>query len=289
MLSDIFLAHVSNLSDRLASVSRLEKVLDGHLDAGRTAWPELQIPEETFLRHMAERLPKEGDLQIALEQTHAADLYLACGCAHGDPRAIAAFERTFIPQVALFLDRADALPEFTDELKQQLRERLLVAQTGLLPRIGGYTGRGPLGAWLRTATARTAVDLRRSMGRSETTDSFQLASLAADPELAYLKGHYADELKAAFAEALGRLAVRERNVLSLYYLDGVATEDIGAVYSVNARSVRRWIDQAREDILRATLRHLEARLHLPRPELERLIGMVQSRMDWSIRTMLIDK
>jgi RNA polymerase sigma-70 factor (ECF subfamily) len=289
MLADMFLAHVPGGAERLAPTSRLETTLAALLSAGRAAWPDVRVPDDVFLRHLAERLPADGDAAATLEQTHAADLYLACGCAHGDPAAIAAFERELMPQVALFLDRADALPEFTDELKQQLRERLLVARAGLLPRIGGYTGRGPLGAWLRTATARAAVDLRRARGRPETAEALDLPGVTADPELAYLKGHYAEELKAAFAEALGKLAPRERNVLALYYLDGVSSQDIGAAYNVDARSVRRWIDQARDDILRATLRHLEARLKLPRAELERLIGMLQSRLDFSIRTMLVDR
>src|SRR5207244_1434930 len=115
-------------------------------------------------------------------------------------RALAESERHFLSQVEVFLDRDGTFPDFATEVKQSLRERLLVAKDGLVPRIGGYTGRGPLVSWLRTTTARIAVDLRKSLGGRESSVGDALAALssAPDPELAYLKTHYEQEFRAAF-------------------------------------------------------------------------------------------
>ena len=50
--------------------------------------------------------------------------------------------------------RIDSSSQFVDEVKQGLRERLLV---GPPPRIAEYSGSGPLGGWLRVVSVRLAI------------------------------------------------------------------------------------------------------------------------------------
>ena len=47
-----------------------------------------------------------------------------------------------------------------DDVKQELREKLLVA-SGALPRIADYLGEGPLTGWVRVSATRTALNLLR--------------------------------------------------------------------------------------------------------------------------------
>ncbi len=275
----------------LAATPDLDVTLVRLLGTGRAAWPTISrsISDEAFLHHLAERLPPGGEAPAALAATHGGDLYLACGCTGGDPQALAAFEKHFMAEVSHYLARSDTLPAFTDEVKQMLRARLLVAEGGLLPRIAGYTGRGPLGGWLRTAAARSAIDLRRSQRGGVVAlehDVLTLQNEASDPELGFLKTHAAAELKAAFETTLARLSPREANVLRLHFLDGVTHEAVAALYRVSVRTVERWTAQLRQKLLDETRRRLAERLRLPASQLDELIGLVQSRLHVSIRRFL---
>ena len=53
----------------------------------RAAWPDLDLPRDGFLAHVAQVLPADRDARATLETLHAGDLYLAYGCAIGDAGA----------------------------------------------------------------------------------------------------------------------------------------------------------------------------------------------------------
>jgi hypothetical protein len=61
-----------------------------------------------------------------------------------------------------YLGQADALPAFTEEVKQAVPVRLLVCEEGLVPRIASYWGRGSLAVWQRMAATRLEVTLSKS-------------------------------------------------------------------------------------------------------------------------------
>ncbi len=288
-LSELVLSIVGRGCQEPGAAEGLGKTLVGMLETCRSAWPRVALADDVFVRYLAERLPRDQDPCVGLAAIHASDLYLACGCTVADPAALAAFEQSFTANVPGFIGRADVLPEFTDEVKQLVRERLFVAEGGLLPRIAGYTGRGPLGAWVRTAVARVAVNLRKSLksGVSVVHDALDdVPATMRDPELAYLETHYREEFAAAFKSAVARLEARDRAVLALVFVNGADTEGIGVLYGVSSRTVRRWVEGAREQILAETLSQLGKKLGLSTEELERVIGLVQSRLDVSILTAL---
>src|SRR5262245_22986013 len=127
-LAEIFLASApagsgSRPADRIA----LEQRLTSLWESGRSAWPGLELPAPVWVRHLAAHLPAEEDAEGFLASVHASDLYLACACALGDPAALVAFDRSILSQVPSFLSRVDSSPAFVDELRQLLREKLLVA------------------------------------------------------------------------------------------------------------------------------------------------------------------
>ena len=72
----------------------LEPALDRMLVAARAAWPGVAISDEVFLGHLAGALRQAAAPSVEdwLARGTASDLYLACGCALGDPAAIAAFD-----------------------------------------------------------------------------------------------------------------------------------------------------------------------------------------------------
>ncbi len=248
----------------------------------RAPWPDIDLSDELFVRYVAERVGDGPDLVDMLARVHAADLYLACACSRGDARAIAAFERVFVSQISAYLSRSDALPNFTDEVKQAVRERVLVARDALLPRIESYNGRGPLGGWVRMVTTRIAADLRRAERRDGPSIDVPIPTRSPDPEMAYLKERYRAEFEQAVEQAFGTLGQREGNVLRLHFLDGLAPVPMAAMYRVSVRTVQRWIVSAERDLLDRVRAILSERLKLSPSELESLLGLVRSQLSVSL-------
>jgi len=288
-LARALLSHLPPASARaLEAAGGLEALAAGMVEAGREAWAEVKLAPEVFLAHVAQRLP-EKDPDRALASLHAADLYLACGCAQGDPGAIAAFDKKFLGRLPEVLRKIDPAGALWEEVTQRVREKLFLPRPGGPPRIADYGGRGPLLTWVRAAAVRTATDLRRlekDQVPLDEVEPFAAQLHSADPELEYIKGKHRDDFRAAFEQALESLTPQQRNVLRLYLLDGLNIAAIGQLYDTHRSTVARWIVDAREVLLTETRRILGERLRLSVPELESLMGLVRSRLDVSITTFL---
>ncbi len=263
--------------------ARLETKLAAVADAGARAWPKVKVTREVFVKHLMGRLPTDVDPAIAVEATHASDLYLACGCALGDPAALADLDRTFIAQIMPPPTPPDVPPIAAEELRQMLRARLLVATKSEPARIAGYTGRGPLSIWLRVAAARLVVDLRRSTRVSEPLDQQRsLKAAGPDPEMAYLKARYGREFEEAFEASLAALSAREGSIIRLFHLEGMTNDGIGALYKVTGRTVQRWVAEIRKKLLAETHRRLAERLRLTEKEMGSIYQLVQSQIALNI-------
>jgi RNA polymerase sigma-70 factor (ECF subfamily) len=188
----------------------------------------------------------------------------------------------FVSQISAYLSRSDALPSFTDEVKQAVRERVLVTRDALLPRIQSYNGRGPLGGWLRMVTTRIAADLRRSQRHDGRSVDPPFSPRSPDPEVAYLKERYRSEFEQAVEQAFGALGTRESNVLRLHFLDELAPTAIAGMFQVSVRTVQRWIASAETDLMAGVRRILSERLKLSPSELESLLGLVRSQLSVSL-------
>jgi RNA polymerase sigma-70 factor len=257
-----------------------------HLHAlGRAAWPSLNLTPERFVRHVAERLTPEPTLDGALAALHAADLYLACACTDGLPEALALFERDYLSSVGSHLLRIDRSPAFADEVRQLLREKLLLPLGGP-PRIGEYTGRGALASWVHVATIRTALNLRRGDKKQVDASEAESQQLLPDPELQFIKQRYQADFRMAFQAAIDGLEADQRLLLRLHFLDGLTTSQIGALHQVDKSTVSRWLATARRTLFEETQRLLRERLSLESSELDSLMGLVQSQLDVSLERVL---
>jgi len=256
-----------------------------HLAAAHAAWPALALPDADFVAYLAARLPKE-DVAEAFANVHAADLYLAAACAHGLAGAASAFEARYMASLDGVLSRAGA--DARDELRQRLREKLLVSAPGTLPRIAEYGGRGPLAGWLKVVASRLALDFLRAR-EPQSPDGDDLLALPAegvDPELAHLRDRYREELKIAMREAATALGPRPRNVLRLHYIDGLTMEEIAALHRVHRITVVRWVTDAREALASTTRLVLLQRFGIGKKELDSILGLMRSQLDLSIRALL---
>lgn len=288
-LSSRFTPYLLRAARDPAESSELEAHLAEVLTTAQTAWPDLALPTDVFLRYLAERIPEQGSLLDVLRGLHVADLYLACACAQGLSDAHVALDGRFLPKVDAAVARVEGPGDGMAEVRHHLRERLLSSEDGKPPRIASYQGTGPLVAWLRAAAVRTALNSRRSARRRARAEEEALAEgpmAGGDLELEYLRQQHRADFQAALVEALAALPTRERTVLRLHFVEGLSLERIGAMYQTHKSTVSRWLARAREDVLTGVRRRLAERLQLSAEELQSLLRAVRSQLDASISSLL---
>jgi len=257
----------------------LEEELARLADAAAGAWPRVVLDRTKFIEHLRARMTSEE----ALEKVHVNDLFLACACLQGDQIAWRELDRLHLARIPDFVARIDRSSAFADEVRQRLAEKLLHDAQGGTPKLALYTGRGPLGAWIRVAAVREAQNAKRGGKHAVDADDVVLASPDADPEIQLLKQRYAKEFKEAFQEVLTTLSADERNVLKLHYLDGLTIEEVGKAYRVSRATAARWIADARDTIVDRVQKTLGIRLGKSGPKVESILAFVRSQLDMSLR------
>lgn len=255
---------------------------------GRAAWPMLDLAAETFIPYLAERTAA-ADVE-AIQALHLADLYLCCGCALADPRALREFEGRLLPEAAIALVRAGIPPEQRDEVLQQVRVRLFVPDKQGKLHILGYSGRGALISWLRVAAVRIALNLRKSQQRyvpmAPLDELVQVLPGSAEPEFQFLKTAYRLPCREALRAAVATLPDLERTLLYLQYIDRRNIDEIGVVCRISRATAARWLARARTQLLRETCRQLATRLKMTDAEAASLLRDVQSQLLSSLHNVL---
>ncbi len=290
-LADAFLEHAPPAA-RAADRAGLERALGDFVRSAAAGFPQLRVSPAELIRHAAERIPAacEADLMAAaIDSLHAADLLLACACARGVPAALALFDELHLAAgwLRAAVARVDRSPSFVDEVRQLLREKLLLSAHGKPPRIAEYSGRGALGSWVRVVAVRVALDLRppaaRETGAAQIEDA---AAVTTEPELRYLKDRYGKPFEEAVAAAFKSLDDEQCNLLRLQLIDGLRTSQIAALFHVDRSPIKRRLAGCRELLLAETQRLLRAKLGLSAPEFESLAGLVQSQLQVSVERLL---
>jgi RNA polymerase sigma-70 factor (ECF subfamily) len=274
----------------LESIADLDRRLWAIVAEGRAAWPELVIDANMVVEFVARQATPEL-AETALDGLRPADLYLACACAKQVPGAIAAFDRDYMREVDIALSRMRVGPPRLADVKQLVRQRLFVGGgTGGQPtspgKIAEYGGRGDLRRWVRSVAVRTCLNELRRGKREILIDDDQLiaqhAIAADDPEVEYMKRMYATEFKAAFGDALSQLGAREQTLLRYHHVDGLNIDEIGAIYRIHRVTAFRWLEKAKELLVRSTLEALRVRLKLPANELDSVLRMIRSQIHLSL-------
>jgi RNA polymerase sigma-70 factor (ECF subfamily) len=226
---------------------------------------------------------------------HAADLYLACACANGAPAAVALFEEAHLARLEVALSGVVVItPEEIDEVRQQLRVKLLVGDPAAArpPLIATYSARGSLASWVRVAAVRQALTLVRDArigaraGRRAADEGALGAALGADPELDFIQGRYRRDFEIAFAAALLEIADRDRALLRMHVVAGLTLEKIGAIYRVDRSTVSRWLSDARRDLLDRTELQVRDRLGVAPAEFESMARLLTSQLEIDLPELL---
>jgi RNA polymerase sigma-70 factor (ECF subfamily) len=274
----------------LEAVADLDRRLWAIVAEGRAAWPELAIEAREVVAFIGRQATVEL-ADAALDGLRPADLYLACACARQVPGAVAAFDRDYMREVDVALARMRIGPPRLQDVKQLVRQRLFVGggtsgQPTSVGKIAEYGGRGDLRRWVRSVAVRTCLNELRKGKREVLVDDDHLiaqhAIAADDPEVEYMKRTYAEEFRAAFGAALGQLGARDQTLLRYHHVDGLNIDEIGAIYRIHRVTAFRWLEKAKELLVRSTLDTLRNRLKLPANELDSVLRMIRSQIHLSL-------
>ena len=250
----------------------------------RAELPGVDLPWGRFADHLASIAGSEP-----LPTTHATDIYLACACAGGDRAAIALLEQRHLAPVRGSVARYQGSPDFVDEVLQELRSKLLLPPS---PRIARYAGRGPLGAWVRVAASRVAIDLLRTSepaapGSLEAQPE-ALADADLGPEVQILREVYREAFQESMKAALAALSPKDRNLLRRHLVEHMTLEEIAGPYGVHPATIARRLQAIREGIADSVRGALAAR-HLEqggRSTLDSLARAIRSEVYVSLSPLL---
>jgi RNA polymerase sigma-70 factor (ECF subfamily) len=249
-------------------------------------WPLEWLDGASFGRYLARRIDPGADVVAAIAEIAIADLYLAAAVVAGNLAALAALDSMLTTELPPVLRTVDPSQDAIDETLQLLREKLLVPHEGTM-RIEGYSGHGPLGAFLRISALRSALAQRRRI-RPELRPADELdeiLDLAPNAEVKVLARQLGGDLRAALRTAISAQPARARALLRLYYADGRGVEEIGRVYNVHASTVSRQLAKVRADVLAHTRAELVGRLRTPPSQVDSLLGHVAS-LEISLESLL---
>jgi RNA polymerase sigma-70 factor (ECF subfamily) len=266
-----------------AADDSLEQKLAQLLALARSAWPDVIVDDQAFVAYLAERLPSGADTQSRLDKLHVSDLYLACACLRGVPEAIAALDRVYLSQIAGAVVRIGRSPDFIDEVRQRLRERILV---GPRPRIIDYSGSGPLAGWVRVAAIRIALNTRRESNRADHVRPAETKPTAPSPELDAIHAQYRVEVETALKIALSRLEPEQREALRLHYIEGLNFEKIGRLLSIDRSNASRRVSGAQRFLLEETKRELERLVPMTAASRDSLLFALKSKININLETVL---
>jgi RNA polymerase sigma-70 factor (ECF subfamily) len=262
------------------SASALAKAVALATARARTAYPGIGLDAEAFAQHLLHHHGERGAEGVL--EAHVEDLFLALGCARGDAAAIARFDETHMREVPLFVAHLRLQLHEVEEVVQALRVRLL-APGPEGPKILSYSGKGPLGGWVRVAAVRLALRLQsKNVAHADPDAAVAIASAEADPELGLARLHVGQAFKSAFEKSLGELDPQARTALRMHYVDGLTIDQIGTAYAIHRATAARWVSEGRERLAVLTRNNLKALLGVGHRDVESVLRLVDSQLDLSL-------
>lgn len=241
-------------------------------EEGKARWPAISVDRDAFAARVA-ALDDAGE--------HAADLYFAFACGHGDPTALAQLEAEYLPALRGSLAKLGLDTVGIEETLQMVREELLVMRDGRAAKILDYSGRGALQGWLRSVAVRTGLRLIKKTPKHDELGDAQ-GPLASDPELAYMKKTYGEVFHRAFAAALGELSAKDRLLLKQRFKHQIGVVELGTLYAVNAGTISRWVQAAREQLAALTRTAMMRELGVGTVDLESILRLIHSQLEVSL-------
>jgi RNA polymerase sigma-70 factor, ECF subfamily len=248
----------------------------------RQAWPDVPLGRAAFFQHVEARVGPDAPAE-AIAALHTDDLYLACACLQGERAALDAFERVHADAIRHSLSRFDLSRGERDDILQTLRVGFFIKKS-----LAGYSGRGVLRGWVRSAATRAALDVVGAHARRPDDEEEILGNLPAtgDVELDLIRGRFAAEFRAAFAATLASLSPEDRMLLVQHYVDDLSIDQLAAIQGVHRATAARRVVRLREALLEGTRDRLQATLSIDTATFDSLMRVAGSRLDVSVFRLL---
>ena len=246
------------------------------------------LEPSAFVAYLTARVAPGGQDEERL-RSHAADLYLACGCALGVPEAVRLFEALLGTEIAVALGRMRLQPSAVDEVWQMTREKLLVGDGGRAPRIAEYAGRGTLRSWTRVVITRIALNRLRDQKREVPLEEALLERRAiepSDPELSCLRDRFGAALDRALESAMRSLSASERVLLRQRFVDGLTSEQLARLHRKHRITMVRRIEGVLRSLRARTVALLASQVGCGPATAVSIVNLVLSRANLSIRRHL---
>jgi RNA polymerase sigma-70 factor len=258
-----------------------DDVLTAAFNRGRDQWPTVKSLTLDAFRSFVDGAAVDP---AALEEL-GGDLYLAAAAAGGNDDAARVFDSQLLSELPRWLARLRLTGDLVEEVRQQLRAKLLV---GPPPKLAQYRASGRLGAWVRMVAVRTALDMCETdpviAGRLQTGEEPLLNAL--DQEQRLIRSKYGRLFEEALRDAVRQLSKRDRNLLRFHYVAGRTFEAIARSYHVNRSTAVRWLAAIRDDLDSAVRIRLWEELGISPTEVRSLWNAVRSDVEVSLSRLL---
>lgn len=275
------------ICEQLQSSQSIPALLEDAWDKAQKQWPQFKVSAEYYAGYLLSKIKiDETDIETFLTEVDHTELYLACGCIAQDSAALEAFWIHYM-NIAAPLRRMGIGSAAVDDIRQRVGERLLVSGDSELPQIGRYSGQGDLQALVYVSAYRMALNLlKKKEHERPIEDQLDIPIAGFDPELAAIQKQFVPQFKEAFQDAIRMLTPRDRTILRLRFVDGVAVEKIALIYRVHRVSASRWFSTIHENLRAKTLELLGERLAVPSDELTSMVMLVDGEMSMSLPRIL---
>jgi RNA polymerase sigma-70 factor (ECF subfamily) len=198
--------------------------------------------------------------RIVATPSHLEDVFLAWACLDQVSEAVAELDRLHIAPLAPAVRGIGIVDSDVEELLARARARLLVGDVTTEAGLLKYTGRGPVGGFVRTTILRLAIDQKRREPR--TTDEIdRLADVvSSDPTVELMRKQYGGLVAEALRVAWKSLPTDDRLLISYQVFDGLTVDEIGRLLKVHRSTAARRCVTVRERLLVEIRRQLGAQL-----------------------------
>jgi RNA polymerase sigma-70 factor, ECF subfamily len=258
--------------------------------------------EKYLLKYVPE--PSEREVSEFIDGLHADDLCLIIACEQGSETAWNELVTRFMATVRSAARGVAGSEDAAEDLAQSIWAELygLKSRDGRASgKIGYYSGRGSLGGWLRAVVGQMAVDHHRKMARfvqseeeadldrwSNDSDNEPVAVALAvgNPELDFVAQTGAADVGSALTTAVEELAVEDRLLLKLYYLDGLKLREAGALLGVHEATASRRVSRVQQQIRKRVERLLRDRKGWTEAEVARGLSDHASRLETDLEALL---
>ncbi len=256
------------------------RVLGGHYAGFVSAFTALaELGVDT--RRLSTIAPRLLVVEPAPDVSVWSDRLLAWACLGADRRAIELLGRDCVQPVAAVLASRGVPPGRIETLLHDLRAHLLVGDGGD-PALQGYSGRGSLAGFVRTAGVRLWLGERRGDERRAAREEFA-AALAPeaidDPELRFIQASYAEQYRCALHAAWDGLVPSMRLVLRQHLVGGMSIDAIAEFHRIHRSSAARRVVAARDALVEDSKHILAQRLGLSEHDVHSVLRLVRSRLE----------